>query len=81
MRSSKTNSNKERKNSSDKRYIGHVIKNARKDKRMTQEKLGIKTDLSRSFICDVENGRYMPSSINLIRICRVLELDLNEILL
>lgn len=66
---------------SEKLYIGKAIKFARKKQKMTQLELGEKTQLSRSFICDIENGRYLPSSLNLIKICKILDLDLNKILL
>lgn len=73
------NNKRKPKNDKTKVYIGLVIKDARGKKKITQAELGARTELSRSFICDIENGRYMPSTLNLLKICKVLEIDLNRI--
>ncbi len=41
--------------------IGKNIKNYRKEKIMTQKELAEKANISRSYLADVENGRYNPS--------------------
>lgn len=58
--------------------IGELIKESRKNKEMTQQQLAEKTKLSRSYISDVENGRYTPSAETLFKICYILEIDLNN---
>jgi transcriptional regulator with XRE-family HTH domain len=62
----------------DKKEIGKLIQESRKNKEMTQQQLAEKTGLSRNYISDVENGRYTPSAETLFRICSILEIDLNN---
>lgn len=57
--------------------IGQVICGKRKEKGLTQKELADRTELSRSYICDLEAGRYTPSVKSLVAISSVLELDLN----
>lgn len=52
----------------DKRKIGELIMKARREKGLTQEDVAVLTGLSRSYICDVENGRYAPSLETLMRL-------------
>ena len=52
--------------------LGLMIKEVRKDRKMTLKQLGIQTNLSASFICDVENGRTNPSVDALQHIARAL---------
>ncbi|HLR23286.1 MAG TPA: helix-turn-helix domain-containing protein [Pseudogracilibacillus sp.] len=42
--------------------IGENIRKVRKEKKLTQEKLSKKMGISRSYLSDVENDRYNPSS-------------------
>ena len=42
--------------------IGENIKKVRKEKKLTQEKLSKEMGISRSYLSDVENNRYNPSS-------------------
>jgi transcriptional regulator with XRE-family HTH domain len=44
---------------------------------MTQEQLSSVTNLSRNYISDIENGRYMPSLNALSKIAICLNIDLN----
>lgn len=60
-----------------KKIIGQAISAKRKELKLTQQELADKTDLSRSYISDVEAGRYTPSIKSLVSISTVLELDLN----
>lgn len=60
----------------DKQVVGGTIKAARKAKGMTQEQLAAATGLSRTYLSDIENGRYMPSLRSVTRIAAALELDL-----
>lgn len=64
----------------DKRIIGAAIKLKRRDKKMRQNELAEKTSLSRNYISDIENGRYMPSVETLAKIATCLEMDLNTLL-
>jgi transcriptional regulator with XRE-family HTH domain len=58
-------------------YLGQVIKNKRLEKKATQKEIAQKIGLSRNYLSDIENGRYMPSVETLIKIASILELDLN----
>lgn len=61
----------------DKVAIGIVIKNKRKEKNLKQHELAAATELSRNYISDIENGRYMPSVETLSKVAVVLGMDLN----
>ncbi|WP_243119976.1 helix-turn-helix domain-containing protein [Clostridium tertium] len=60
-----------------KKEIGSIIKEARKSKNMTQQFLADKCCLSRSYISDIESGRYSPSLETLLNISSELEINLN----
>lgn len=62
-----------------KKYLGQIIKNRRKEKKLTQKYLAQQTGLSRNYLSDLEHGRYVPSVDALIRIATILELDLNSL--
>lgn len=63
----------------DKNLLGASIKKARKKAKMSQVALSIETDLSRSYISDVENGRYAPSLETLMKIAFVLNVSLDDL--
>lgn len=60
-----------------KKRIGNVINKKRTEKEMTQAELAENTGLSRSYIADIEAGRYAPSVESLTCIAAVLKIDLN----
>ena len=59
--------------------IGEKIRDARVNKGLTQEKLAELTDLSTNHISKLERGICSVGLHNFCKICRVLQLDLNEI--
>lgn len=59
-------------------FIGGLIRNKRKELKMTQIELASRLGLSRSYLSDIENGRYNPSVNFLFKIIAILDLDLNE---
>lgn len=63
-----------------KKIIGQAIKIKRIEKKKTQSQVSEDTGISRSYLSDVENGRYMPSVETLIKLASHLELDLNFLL-
>lgn len=63
-----------------KKIIGEVIKEKRTQASKTQLQVSKDTGISRSYLSDVENGRYMPSVETLIKIASYLEIDLNFLL-
>lgn len=60
-----------------KKTIGQKIKEARLKKGITQNKLASITGVSRSYISDIENGRYIPSVLTLTSIASTLKINLN----
>lgn len=61
----------------DKRKLGEIIKSKRREKKLTQDTISEETGLSRNYISDIENGRYMPSAASLSKIAVCIDLDLN----
>ena len=60
--------------------IGTRIKKIRESKGLSQEELAHKSDVSQSTISSIESSKSMPSALNLYKITKVLEVDLEEIL-
>lgn len=63
-----------------KKQIGEIIKVERKKNKLTQKRLAEESGLSRSYISDVEAGRYAPSVKSLLAIAKILKFDLNFLL-
>lgn len=63
-----------------KKMIGQTIKKQRIEKKKTQLEVAENTGISRSYLSDIENGRYMPSVGTLIKLASFLEIDLNFLL-
>ena len=60
--------------------IGEEIKKNRNAKGFTQDELAEKIGISRNYISDLENNRYVPSVKTLSKIAVVLQMDLNFLL-
>ena len=60
--------------------IGEEIRKNRNAKGMTQDELSEKIGISRNYVSDLENDRYMPSVKTLSKIAVVLQMDLNFLL-
>lgn len=63
-----------------KEIIGKVIRTNRQENNLTQLQVSELTKLSRNYISDIENGRYMPSVDALCKLAKCLDLDLNFLL-
>lgn len=63
-----------------KKLIGKIISLKRNELNLTQVQLAEKSGLSRSFIADIESGRYLPSVSSLVSIVSILKIDLNFLL-
>ncbi|AQZ45604.1 helix-turn-helix domain-containing protein [Paenibacillus larvae] len=63
-----------------KKAIGLAVKKARKNKGLTQAQVATKSGLSRTYICDVENGRYCPSVDSLLKIAGALGVTADDVL-
>lgn len=64
----------------DKKAVGGLIQKQRKSKGLRQEDVAGKTGLSRTYICDIENGRYSPSLETLMRLASALEVPVVALL-
>lgn len=61
----------------EKNILGTAIQKARKGKGLKQAQLAEIIKISRSYISDIENGRYSPSIETLSKIAVCLDMDLN----
>lgn len=59
--------------------IGEKIKSYRKAKKLTQVELAKKSNISRSYLTDIENDRYNPSIETLKSIAKSLEISLGDL--
>jgi DNA-binding XRE family transcriptional regulator len=59
--------------------FGKLIKSAREEAGLTQLELAEMADLSRSYIADVEAGRYTPSLKTSITLSKILSINLNQL--
>ncbi len=62
----------------DKKFIGNIIKNARKKAGYNQAKLSEKLEMSEKNIGNIENGKQFPQVNNFLRIIEVLGLSLED---
>ncbi|MGE7614753.1 helix-turn-helix domain-containing protein [Paenibacillus sp. NPDC101420] len=60
--------------------VGEKIKAVRKQRKLTQNDLAIKANISRSYLADVEGGRYNPSLDTLKSIATALNTELSTLL-
>jgi transcriptional regulator with XRE-family HTH domain len=58
--------------------ISNRIKDRRREKNITVQKLAARANVSKGLISQIENSRTIPSLMVLIEIIRALEFDLNE---
>ena len=63
----------------EKKKLGQIIKEKRLEKKITQRYLAEQIGISRNYLSDIENGRYMPSVGVLFKLASILELDLNSL--
>ncbi|MED1016770.1 XRE family transcriptional regulator [Bacillus atrophaeus] len=61
----------------DGKNLGALIKHKRKEKHLKQTEMAKALGLSRTYLSDIENGRYLPSTKTLSRIAIFINLDLN----
>lgn len=60
--------------------IGENIRLNREKSGMTQEQLAQKAEVTRNYISDLENNRYIPSVKTLTKIAKVLNMNLDFLL-
>jgi len=62
----------------DKKFIGNVIRNARKQAKLNQAELSEKLGMSEKNLGNIENGRQFPQVNNFLRIIQELNLSLED---
>lgn len=60
--------------------LGENIKRIRIQKGFNQKQLAIKSNISQSYLCDIEKGRFNGSIVVLKSIANSLQVELSEIL-
>lgn len=63
-----------------KKKFGNKVRELRKQKGISQEELGFKSGLHRTYISDIERGSRNVSLINLEKIAKALSLKINSLL-
>jgi len=61
-----------------KKLFGERIKNIRKSRKMTQEKLAESIGIEPAHLCKMENGTHFPSLKTLLKLVNVLELEIKD---
>lgn len=56
-----------------------LIKQKREEKKLTQQEVADAVGITRSYLSDIENGRYNPSFKKSIELATFLGIDLNNI--
>lgn len=59
-------------------YVSQSIKQIRREKHISQMELSLKSNMSQSFLANVENGKKEPSALTLIRIAKALQIGTRE---
>ncbi|MBQ8476848.1 helix-turn-helix transcriptional regulator [bacterium] len=62
----------------DKKFIGSVIKNARKKAKLSQAELSEQIEMCDKNLGNIENGKQFPAVNNFLRIIEVLNLSLKD---
>ena len=62
----------------DKKFIGNVIKNARKKAKLSQAELSELISMCDKNLGNIENGKQFPQVNNFLKIIEVLKLSLND---
>ncbi len=57
--------------------FNELIKQKRKEKKLTQQEVADAVGITRNYLSDIENGRYSPSFKKSIELAKFLEIDLN----
>jgi transcriptional regulator with XRE-family HTH domain len=59
--------------------FGKILKEERKAKKISQEKLAKLTGLDRTFISLIENGKRSPTFSTILKVCSALEIPPSEL--
>ena len=55
--------------------FGEVLRNHRKEKKISQEELALKSDLQRSFISRIERGMAQPTLVTIFELAQALGIE------
>ncbi|MGA2151089.1 MAG: helix-turn-helix transcriptional regulator [Geobacteraceae bacterium] len=61
--------------------FGDVIRTLRKEKKVSQERLAVDSDLQRSFISRLERGKTQPTLITIFELSKALNVDPADIII
>ena len=61
--------------------LGRRIARLRKERRLTQDKLSEKAEISNNYLSNIENGRSIPSLETLVRLCEAMEVTPDTVLM
>lgn len=61
--------------------FGDVIRTIRKEKKISQERLAVDSDLQRSFISRLERGKTQPTLITIFELSKALNVDPADIII
>jgi transcriptional regulator with XRE-family HTH domain len=59
--------------------FGKIVKSVRIKKGITQEQLALESTLGRSYISELENGKYQPTLTSLFDIARALNMNASDL--
>ncbi len=59
--------------------FGKIIKQLREEREMSQQELADYAELDRSYISDMERGRYNPTLLTVYKLAEILKVKPNEI--
>ena len=65
----------------DYQLLGNRIAQFRKKRKITQEKLAEKAEISNNYLSNIENNHSIPSLETVIKLCNALDITPNELLL
>ncbi len=62
------------------RALGHVLREARKERRLTQDDLGLRAGIHPTWVSHIESGRVNPTFLNLARVSKGLGMRMSELI-
>lgn len=60
--------------------LGHELRKARLDAKMTQEQLSFAAEIDRTYVSQLENNKKSPTVEVLFRICKALGISASEVI-
>jgi len=61
------------------RALGHVVREVRKERRLTQDELGLRAGIHPTWVSHIESGRVNPTFLNLARVSKGLGIRTSEL--